>query len=60
MAHILIGWELGAGRGHALRIAQLAKALRAAGHRLSFAVQRVDALDPEAGGEVWQAPVTPR
>ncbi|MCY7338960.1 MAG: hypothetical protein LH465_03265 [Sphingomonas bacterium] len=62
MAHVLIGWELGANRGHAVRMAALGAALRNAGHEVSFAVQRIDALsEAEAGGSlVWQAPVTPR
>jgi hypothetical protein len=62
MAHVLLGWELGAGRGHAIRFARLADALRGAGHRVSFAVQRVDSLDAAVAGDsaVWQAPVTPR
>ena len=62
MAQILIGWELGANRGHALRLAMLGHALRTDGHEVSFAVQRIDALSvAEAGGSpVWQAPLTPR
>lgn len=62
MAHVLLGWELGANRGHAVRLVALAAMLRAAGHRTSFAVQRIDALRPEdvPGCAVWQAPVTPR
>ena len=62
MAHVLIGWELGANRGHAVRVAALGTALRNAGHEVSFAVQRIDALsEAEAGGSlVWQAPLTPR
>ena len=62
MAHVLIGWELGANRGHAVRLQMLGVALRNAGHQVSFAVQRIDALsEAEAGGSpVWQAPLTPR
>lgn len=62
MFHVLIGWELGANRGHAVRLALLGAALRDAGHQVSFAVQRIDALsEDEAGGSpVWQAPVSPR
>ena len=62
MAHVLIGWELGANRGHAVRLQILGEALRAAGNEVSFAVQRIDALSAaEAGGSpVWQAPLTPR
>lgn len=41
---------------------QIANLLKSRGHKVSFAVQRVDALSPEdAGGSaVWPAPVTPR
>lgn len=62
MARVLIGWELGANRGHAMRLHLLGVALRQAGHEVSFAVQRIDALsEADAGGSpVWQAPVTPR
>jgi hypothetical protein len=40
----------------------VADELRSRGHRVSFAVQRVDALSGEQakGAEVWPAPVTPR
>jgi len=62
MAHVLLGWELGAGRGHALRLHQFSNALRGAGHRVSIAVQRLDCFGPAwpEGVDVWQAPVTPR
>lgn len=62
MARILIGWEFGANRGHAVRMAQLGRALTERGHEIAFAVQRIDALAPEDldGAEVWQAPLTPR
>lgn len=62
MARILIGWELGANRGHAVRMAKLGRALREQGHDIAFALQRIDALgSEEAGGAtIWQAPVTPR
>ena len=40
MAHILIGWEFGANRGHVVRMAATAKALRAAGHEISFAFRK--------------------
>ena len=62
MARVLIGWELGANRGHAMRMAALGAHIRHAGHEVSFAVQRIDALsETDAGGSpVWQAPVTPR
>ncbi|MCY7281457.1 MAG: glycosyl transferase-like UDP-glucuronosyltransferase, partial [Sphingomonas bacterium] len=62
MARVLIGWELGANRGHGVRLAELGANLRGAGHEVVFAVQRIDALSvAEAGGSaVWQAPVSPR
>ncbi len=62
MAHVLLGWELGANRGHVVRLQTLGVALRNAGHEVSFAVQRIDALsETEAGGSpMWQAPLTPR
>ena len=62
MARILIGWEFGANRGHAVRMSELAAALQAEGHEIVFAMQRLDALTPEQalGAPVWQAPLTPR
>lgn len=62
MAHILIGWEFGGNRGHAIRMARIAERLRAHGHRVSFALQRVDALSPEdlKGAVPWPAPISPR
>lgn len=62
MAHVLLGWEFGGNQGHAMALATTAGALRKRGHRISFALQRVDAIAPERldGAEVWPAPVTPR
>lgn len=62
MAHVLLGWEFGGNQGHAVALAITAAALRRRGHRISFALQRVDAIAPERleGAEVWPAPVTPR
>jgi hypothetical protein len=62
MGRILIGWEFGANRGHALRLARLARLLRDAGHEVGLAIQRIDDLTPEEahGAAIWQAPVTPR
>jgi hypothetical protein len=62
MGHVLLGWELGGNRGHATALLAMADALRRRGHRISFALQRVDALAPEEllGAPVWQAPLTPR
>ena len=62
MADILMGWELGAGRGHAVEMAQLAQVLQRAGNRVSFAVRKLDVMRaqnvPDAA--IWQAPVSPR
>lgn len=62
MAHVLIGWEFGANRGHVTRVLELAQALEADGHRIGFAMQRPDLVSPEQrrGRTVWQAPVSPR
>lgn len=62
MAHILLGWELGGQRGHALRLKALSQALRGRGHKVSFALQRTDILTAEEleGSAAWQAPMTPR
>lgn len=62
MAHVLIGWEFGGNRGHGIRIGRIADRLRARGHRVSFALQRVDALSEEEaqGGTIWAGPVSPR
>ncbi len=61
MAHILLGWELGGNRGHATTLLAIARELERRGHRVSYALQRVDALAVEGEtAEVWQAPITPR
>lgn len=57
MPRILIGWELGAGSGHAVRLAEIERALRARGHEPVFAVQQIGAL--KTASEVWQAPLWP-
>jgi len=57
VARVLLGWELGAGRGHAVWIARIARSLRARGHEPVLAVQQVGALAGE--GDVWQAPLWP-
>lgn len=62
MARILIGWELGANRGHVVRCAEIARHLVAAGHEVHAALQNVDgapALFPD-GVRIWQAPMWPR
>lgn len=62
MAHVLLGWEFGGNQGHAIGLLNLAGALRKRGHRVSFALQRVDAIASNLleGVPVWPAPVSPR
>jgi rhamnosyltransferase subunit B len=62
MARILIGWELGAHRGHVEAIRLIAAALLAAGHEVSIALQQLDALGLERDLRLtlWQAPLWPR
>ena len=57
MARVLLGWELGAGRGHAVRLAGLVRQLEARGHAVVLAVQQTGSVP--ATGEVWQAPLWP-
>jgi hypothetical protein len=61
MATILIGWELGANRGHLIRMADIARRLTAAGHQVVLASQRLSRdvnLPPNV--PMWQAPLWPR
>jgi hypothetical protein len=61
MARFLLGWELGAGRGHLVRMAALARRLEAHGHDVIVASQRLGGgLDFPAVTQLWQAPVWPR
>lgn len=61
MARILLGWELGANRGHLVRITNLARQLAAEGHEVSIAAQRLSrAFDYPDGASLWQAPIWPR
>ncbi len=62
MARVLIGWELGANRGHAERIRLIAARLLADGHDVAVALQQTDALGLERDPRitVWQAPIWPR
>lgn len=60
MANVLIGWELGAGRGHLVSMRLMAEALISRGHRVTLAAQRLDggvAMPP--GVTMVQAPVWP-
>lgn len=61
MARFLLGWELGANRGHLVRLSKVASGLVEAGHHVAIASQRLTravALPP--GVELWQAPLWPR
>ena len=60
MARFLLGWELGAGRGHLVRLGQIARRLLAEGHEVAMAVQRLTYVDLPDGVELWQAPLWPR
>lgn len=62
MARILLGWELGANRGHIERLLPIAHRLLADGHDVAVALQLVDGLGLEADPRItiWQAPVWPR
>jgi rhamnosyltransferase subunit B len=60
MASVLIGWELGAGRGHLVSMRLMAEALVARGHKVTLAAQRLDVgvtMPPSVA--MVQAPVWP-
>lgn len=61
MARFLLGWELGANRGHLVRLAAIARRLAEEGHEVAVAAQRLsrDFGFPESA-TLWQAPVWPR
>lgn len=56
MARILLGWELGAGSGHATKLTAIGDILAARGHEVIYAAQQTSAF---AGRAVWQAPLWP-
>ena len=56
MARILLGWELGGGSGHAIRLAAIARILAARGHEPVFVLQQIGAI---TGAPVWQSPLWP-
>jgi rhamnosyltransferase subunit B len=61
VARVLLGWELGAGLGHAARLRGVAERLIAEGHAVAVALQRIDAAERlPAGCQVFQAPIWPR
>lgn len=57
MARILIGWELGSGSGHTVKLIDIAAELRQRGHEPVLAMQQTSVIP--AGYEVWQAPLWP-
>lgn len=57
MARILLGWELGGGAGHHVKLRGIAAELVARGHEPVLAMQQTDALDPAL--PCWQAPLWP-
>ncbi len=62
MARVLIGWELGANRGHINAINGIAARLLDEGHEVALALQQPDAVgtDPDQRLEIWQAPIWSR
>lgn len=62
MARVLLGWELGANRGHINVMHIIARRLMADGHEVQFALQQIDAVGPDHDPRIglWQAPVWPR
>lgn len=62
MAKVLLGWELGANRGHVQPLVELGSALEARGDTVIYAVQQVDALVGVVprSSIVLQAPLWPR
>lgn len=58
MARVLLGWELGAGRGHITGLLRAAGLLSERGHEPLFAPMQVGPF--AAHGPTWQAPVWPR
>lgn len=61
MSKFLLGWELGANRGHLVRMADLARRLTAEGHEVVIATQRLNRdFDLPADVQLWQAPIWPR
>lgn len=61
MAKFLLGWELGANRGHLVRLADIARRLAAEGHEVVIAAQRLSRdFDLPPAVQLWQAPIWPR
>jgi rhamnosyltransferase subunit B len=61
VARVLIGWELGAGRGHVARLIPVISSIVDAGHDVALAPQRIDTLGPmrDARVTLFQAPLWP-
>ncbi|MBS0502204.1 MAG: glycosyl transferase-like UDP-glucuronosyltransferase [Proteobacteria bacterium] len=61
MARILLGWELGANRGHWVRLSAIARRLAEQGHEIALAAQRLSGgFELPERVTQWQAPVWPR
>lgn len=61
MARFLLGWELGANRGHLVRVAGIAERLVSQGHEVVIAAQRLSRQVAFPNGvALWQAPLWPR
>lgn len=62
MARILLGWELGANRGHVVRLLQIADQLSEDGHEVGLALQNIGFIPTDLLGAfaVYQAPIWPR
>lgn len=62
MACVLLGWELGANRGHITSLLPIANRLLTEGHEVHLALQLIDApgLALDRRIRLWQAPVWPR
>ncbi|MEO1044329.1 MAG: nucleotide disphospho-sugar-binding domain-containing protein [Pseudomonadota bacterium] len=62
MARILLGWELGANRGHIVRLLTLADALADQGHEVALALQDLSLMPRACFGSftLYQAPLWPR
>lgn len=62
MACVLLGWELGANRGHITKLMPIVARLLEEGHEVHLALQQIDAggLDLDPRIRLWQAPLWPR
>jgi len=62
MARILLGWELGANRGHVVRLLHIADRMSEDGHEVALALQNISFLPTDRLGAftLFQAPLWPR